>query len=332
MKYFRASFVITLMGLGIAVWWGGWQGMMIAAILAVMEVSLSFDNAVVNAGVLKTMDAKWQHRFLTWGMVIAVFGMRLVFPVAIVALATGLNPWDVTLMAFRDQETYAKHLIASHIQIAAFGGMFLLMVFLSFFFDTEKEVHWINWLEERLSALGKLASVEIVVALGLLLMVVQAVEPVHRLEALTAGVIGVVLFVLVDSVAALFDDSGEAGKVVQRSGLMSFIYLELLDASFSLDGVVGAFAITKDVVIIMTGLMIGAMFVRSLTIFLVHKETLDEYIFLEHGAHYAIGALAALMLTSMVVHVPEAITGLIGFALIVLSLWSSVRHRQQHAA
>ena len=195
-----------------------------------------------------------------------------------------------------------------------------------------KRVHWINWLEERLSALGKLASVEIVVALGLLLMVVQAVEPVHRLEALTAGVIGVVLFVLVDSVAALFDDSGEAGKVVQRSGLMSFIYLELLDASFSLDGVVGAFAITKDVVIIMTGLMIGAMFVRSLTIFLVHKETLDEYIFLEHGAHYAIGALAALMLTSMVVHVPEAITGLIGFALIVLSLWSSVRHRQQHAA
>ena len=104
----------------------------------------------------------------------------------------------------------------------------------------------------------------------------------------------------------------------------------MLDASFSFDGVIGAFAITSDVVIIMLGLAIGAMFVRSMTIYLVEKGTLDEFIYLEHGAHYAIGALAIIMLMSMHFHIPELVTGLIGVAFIGWSLWASIVHRRKH--
>ena len=102
-------------------------------------------------------------------------------------------------------------------------------------------------------------------------------------------------------------------------------------AFFSFDGVIGAFAITSDVVIIMLGLAIGAMFVRSMTLYLVAKGTLDAYVFLEHGAHYAIGALAIIMLLSVKFHVPEIITGLIGIAFIGWALLASLKHRKQQA-
>jgi hypothetical protein len=112
---------------------------------------------------------------------------------------------------------------------------------------------------------------------------------------------------------------------------MGFIYLQFLDASFSLDGVIGAFAMSKDIVIIMLGLGAGAMFVRSLTVWMVRKGTLDQYRYLEHGAHYGIGALAVIMLISMVHHVPEVVTGFIGIGFIVLSLVSSIQHNSSES-
>lgn len=333
MKYFRLSFLVTLIGLALAIYWGGWQALLITITLSVMEVSLSFDNAVVNAAVLKNMDEKWRKRFLVWGILIAVFGMRLLFPILIVAMATGLGFGEVTMMALKAPKVYAEHLHHSHTSIAAFGGMFLLLVFLSFILDDAKEVHWIKLLEQGLSKLGKLESVEIVTAL-IILMVAQSFLPEsQRLTAVLSGLFGVVLFVLVGSFSALFEERGIDNLVgtARNAGLMSFIYLEILDASFSLDGVVGAFAITTDVVIIMIGLAIGAMFVRSMTLFLVEKGTLDEYIYLEHGAHYAIGALALIMLASIVYEVPEVVTGLIGLAFIAVSFVSSLISKRRNA-
>ena len=129
--------------------------------------------------------------------------------------------------------------------------------------------------------------------------------------------------------AGAHDASGASTGVI-KAGLGGFIYLEVLDASFSFDGVIGAFAITSDVVIIMLGLAIGAMFVRSMTIYLVEKGTLDAYIFLEHGAHYAIGALAFIMLASGTgVHVPEVVTGLIGVAFIVWAVIASIQYSKR---
>ena len=333
MQHFRLSFFVTLICIILSYLWAGVYGVFITAILGVLEVSLSFDNAVVNASILKRMDDKWQQYFLTWGILVAVFGMRLLFPIVIVAVATGISFAGVTDMALNDTETYAQHLMASHIQIAAFGGMFLLMVFFSFIFDEGKDIHWLGDIEEKLASWGKLEAIEVIVALSLLLIVQGLLPENVRLEALVAGVFGVILFVVVDSLAALFEDGEEGDAVsglVKKAGMMSFIYLEVLDASFSFDGVIGAFAITQDVVIIMLGLAMGAMFVRSLTVYLVRQGTLDEYIFLEHGAHYAIGILAVIMLISMTVHVSEVITGLAGALLIALSVYSSIQYKKDN--
>jgi hypothetical protein len=135
----------------------------------------------------------------------------------------------------------------------------------------------------------------------------------------------------VDVISSLLEkeeDDAKISDVIKRGGIGGFLYLEVLDASFSFDGVIGAFAITKDIVIIMIGLGIGAMFVRSMTVFLVRKETLDTYVYLEHGAHYAIGILAVIMLASMKFHIPEIFTGLVGVAFIAAALWSSLRYRR----
>jgi hypothetical protein len=343
MKHFRVSIFVTLVCLVAAGYWGyqlsGMTGLLtavgIATILGIMEVSLSFDNAVVNASVLKNWDEYWQKLFLGVGIIIAVFGMRLVFPLAIVAVAADLNFAQVWTLALNDPGQYSAHLTAHHAEVAAFGGMFLLLVFLNFLLDDEKELHWLGHIEQKLGALGKVSSISVMVALGTLLATLSMVEEAKQLVVLIAGLWGVLIYVGVDMISSLLEKEEEGGsnvgEMVKRGGIGGFLYLEVLDASFSFDGVIGAFAITNDVVIIMLGLAVGAMFVRSMTVYLVKKGTLDKFVYLEHGAHYAIGILALIMLASMKFHVPEIFTGLIGVAFILASLWSSQRHKKQQA-
>jgi hypothetical protein len=340
MKHFRISFIVTFLCLAAAGWWGyehtGWTGALtavgIATILGVMEVSLSFDNAVVNASVLKTWDEFWQKLFLGVGIIIAVFGMRLLFPLVIVAQAADLGMVEVWNLALNDPKAYSAHLTSHHAEVAAFGGMFLLLVFLNFLLDDEKELHWLGHFEAKLGALGKVSSLAVMIAIGVLMGSLSLVAEAQKMVVLISGLWGILIYVGVDAISSLLEQEeggSNVGDMVKRGGIGAFLYLEVLDASFSFDGVIGAFAITSDVVIIMLGLAIGAMFVRSMTVFLVKQGTLDEFVYLEHGAHYAIGILALIMLASMKFHVPELFTGLIGVAFIVASLWSSVRHKKQ---
>ncbi|MFC3174822.1 DUF475 domain-containing protein [Novosphingobium bradum] len=342
LSFFRGSilFTIACFALGGIYAWGETgsvaataQVLWIIAVLSVLEVSLSFDNAVVNATVLQDMDHVWRRRFLTWGMVIAVFGMRILFPLAIVAIAAGLGPVEAVNLSLRDPARYEQIVSSAHVGIAGFGGAFLAMVGLSFFFDSEKEVHWIRWVEGKLSAFSNVKAAEI----GVLLLALYGVSlllPAH--EALTfviAGMLGTVAFIAVEAVGTLLemrDAAQRAAGVAVRSGLAGFLYLNVLDASFSFDGVIGAFALSNNMVIIALGLSIGAMFVRSLTIMLVEKGTLSQYRYLEHGAFWAILALAAIMLVSARFAVPETVTGLIGAVLIAASLGWSVRYRRRH--
>jgi uncharacterized protein len=345
MKHFTWSFVVTAVCLALAGWWGyehgGISGMITAlgvtAILSVMEVSLSFDNAVVNASVLKGWNEFWLKLFLGLGMIIAVFGMRLVFPLVIVAVAADLGITEVWNLALSDPKAFSAHLTNHHAEVAAFGGMFLLLVFLNFLLDDEKEAHWLGNFERKLGSLGKVSSIAVLVALGSLMFAMGWVEEAQKMVVLMAGLWGIVVYIGVDMISSLLeksesDESSNVGNMVKSGGIGGFLYLEVLDASFSFDGVIGAFAITQDVVIIMLGLAIGAMFVRSMTVYLVRQGTLDEYVYLEHGAHYAIGILAVIMLVSMKFHVPELFTGLVGVAFIVASLWSSLQHKKKHAA
>jgi hypothetical protein len=343
MKYFTWSFVVTAICLALAAWWGydhgGTSGMItalgVAAILAVMEVSLSFDNAVVNASVLKGWDEFWIKLFLGVGIIIAVFGMRLVFPLVIVAVAADLGMTEVWNLALSDPKAFSTHLTNHHAEVAAFGGMFLLLVFLNFMLDDEKETHWLGNIEKKIGALGKVSSVAVMIAIAALLFSMTYVDEAQKMIVLTAGLWGILVYVGVDMLSSMLEkgesEGGSVGDAVKKGGIGGFLYLEVLDASFSFDGVIGAFAITSDVVIIMLGLAIGAMFVRSMTVFLVRKGTLDEYVYLEHGAHYAIGILAVIMLASMKWHVPELVTGGVGVAFILASLWSSLQYKKKHA-
>lgn len=342
-KYYTGSIIFTLICFGLAVWLGfsmhngDWLGMLsvlwIVFVLSILEVSLSFDNAVVNATVLRDMDEKWRRRFLTWGIAIAVFGMRIVFPIAIVAVAAQLTPWDAVTLAATRPDLYEQYIGDAHVGIAGFGGAFLAMVGLKFFFDSDKEVHWIAAIEKYLSKLSSVPAVEIAVLLGAMWAISSTLPLEDANTFLVAGIAGLLTFIGVEAIGELLEGEEDVitGQVV-RSGAASFLYLEVLDASFSFDGVIGAFALSNNIFIIAIGLGVGAMFVRSMTIMLVDKGTLAEYRYLEHGAFWAIIALAIIMLTSAneAWHFPETITGLIGAVFIGMSFWWSVRHNRKH--
>ncbi|KEO98824.1 membrane protein [Erythrobacter litoralis] len=307
----------------------------IVVVLSILEVSLSFDNAVVNATVLREMDPVWQQRFLTIGILIAVFGMRIVFPIAIVSIAANIGPWAAVELSLGNPQEYERIVSAAHIGIAGFGGAFLAMVGLSFFFDADKEVHWIGALERGINRFSTLPAVEIGLVLALLYGVSMMLSPEESLTFLTAGLLGLLTYIAVNALGEWIEQREEAKKAsgqMVRSGLGGFLYLEVLDASFSFDGVIGAFALSNNMIVIAIGLSVGAMFVRSMTVHLVRAGTLAQYRYLEHGAFWAIIVLGAIMLLSARWHIPETITGLIGAVLIGLSLLWSIRHNRAEAA
>ncbi len=358
LKTFGWSFAITALGLAFAAWQWGWEAFGVVLILSILEISLSFDNAVVNAGILKKMNAFWQKIFLTIGILIAVFGMRLVFPVAIVAISAKVGPIEAIELALDHPEQYEALVTDAHPAIAAFGGMFLLMIFLDFIFE-EREHKWLSWLERPLAKLGKVDMLSVCIALiALLVTAMTFAVNAHTstgyadksATVLLAGVAGLITYLIVGGLSSYFEDKLEeeeereheeeekakaAGKPVSAVGLAGkaafflFLYLEVLDASFSFDGVIGAFAITNHIFWMALGLGIGAMYVRSLTVYLVRQGTLDDYVYLEHGAHYAIGALAVILLVTIQHEISELITGLIGVVLIAASFWSSVRRNKR---
>jgi len=305
--------------------WGGFSALFLVVLLAVLETTLSFDNAVVNAKVLARMDAKWQRLFLVWGIPLAVFGTRFALPIFIVAAAAGLSPIVVTELAIFDPVHYGEYIEGAHVAIAAFGAAFLFMVSLKYFFNVRKTVHWISMIERYLSRWGGIEAIEVALTLAVLL-VCAFLLPIKAATILTAGIIGVVLFVIIEGIAQSFEMAGASAAGV---GMALFIYLNILDAAFSLDGVVAAFAITTSLPVIIAGLGIGAVFVRAFTVYLVRANTLKNLIYLEHGAHWAILGLAGAMLATIFVKVPEAITGLIGLLFVTLAYVSSRREMQR---
>lgn len=318
-KIFIPPFVVSVVVLLAVYFWNGATALFLAIILCVLEVTLSFDNAVINAKILSRMSTIWQKRFLTWGILFSVFGTRVLLPVLIVSAALWISPFVIGYLAITNAGEYARLLEGVRPAISAFGGSFLLMVSLKYFFDEAKEVHWIEVIEKRLSRLGRIEALEIALAL-LVLLVFGFLLPDHTSAILIAGIIGIIIFVVVEGVSNTF--SHGISKVAS-GGLALFLYLNVIDSAFSLDGVVGAFALTTSISIIAAGLGIGALFVRTLTLHLVREKTLDQLMYLEHGAHWAIFGLACSMFLGLMVHIPEVIIGSIGIIFIFFSYISS---------
>lgn len=320
MKYFYSSFILTILGLVAAYFLGGFVAVYICVLLIILEVSLSFDNAVVNARILRHMSQVWQRRFIIYGIPIAVFGMRFLFPILIVSIAADMGMLQTLNLALNNPDEYHHALHSNKNQIYIFGGGFLLMVFLSFFFE-EKETKWIRVLEDNhlIKTLAKSQNITLFIAIltGIILIMLTQ-NPAYAIAYFSAIVLHLGL--------GMFDEIFSTSGI--KSGLMGFLYLEVLDASFSFDGVIGAFAMSQDIFIIMIGLGIGAMFVRSLTIYMVRKRILESFIYLEHGAHYAILALAVIMFIKIFYEVSEIITGTASMLFIALALIHSVLKRR----
>ena len=319
LSFFIKPIIASLLAFAVIWWEAGTEALILVAILSVLEITLSFDNAVVNAKVLERMTPVWRKRFLTWGILLAVFGTRLILPALIVSIAAWTSPITIAVLAITDPAAYGELLQTVGAAITAFGGTFLLMVSLKYFFDYEKSIHWITVVEKRFARWGRIAAIEIALAVTILL-VIASVSHEDAATILSAGLIGLVLFIIMEGVGSAFSPTGDT---LAKQGLSLFIYINILDSAFSLDGVVGAFALSSNLLIIVTGLGIGAYFVRALTLFMVARKTLSELTFLEHGAHWAIFGLAGAMFAGLIVEVPEILTGLIGLLFISLSYRTS---------
>lgn len=343
-KTFGWSFAITGLALVIALLFGSWEAVAVTAILIVLEVTLSFDNSIINARVLENMSMFWRKMFLSVGIIIAVFGVRFVLPVVLVSATTGIDPWQVTKLAFENGDphtegTYGYYVLEAHPQLASLAGMFLLMLFFSWIFGA-KEHPWIKFLEIPLGKLESINALPTVLSLSTLLIFASA-NPDRAMDIMISGLIGLIAYLAIDGVSSLFESEDEDGEsnggaavagAVGKGGFMGFMYLEFLDASFSMDSLGAALAVTSSIVIIILGLGVGAIYVRSMTIYLVNAGSLNTYRYLESGAMWAIGALAFILLTSIQVHIPELITGAIGIFFVGAAFIASIMANKREKA
>jgi hypothetical protein len=324
LRYFGFSGLVTVLAVLVAFVTLGPAAALTTMVLIAIEIAFSFDNAVVNAKVLERLSELWQQLFLTVGMVVAIVGMRFVFPILIVMVTAHL-PWNQVINdALHHPDVYGHHLAAAHAAIAAFGGGFLLTLALYFLFDDEREVLWLARLERPLQRLGGSIWLPPLLA-AIILGLVAGLSPHQGGAVLRAGTPGIESYVVIKFI---IDRLGKLSPSAQKiyvgwSAFLAFMYLQLLDASFSFDGVLGAFAITDKVLLIALGLGVGAIWARSLTVFMVRRGTLSTYQYLEHGAHYAILVLAVALLASILVTVPDFVSGVAGLGVIGASFMAS---------
>ena len=339
-KYFKGSFLVAIIGCILAYFWAeheftgtGFKALFIVAFLSILEITLSFDNAVINALKLEKMEDKWKHRFITWGIAIAVFGMRFLFPIIVVSIFSGLTIYAVTNLALNDVNQYTHYLHIAHAPLVTFGGAFLMMIFWAYFFNPQKEVHWLSAIEKPMVQCHCIKYIDVIIVLLSLVALMHFIPEEQKVSVMMAGITGIISYLVVDSISNLLEHIAEKKAALvgetAKLGFIGFLYLELIDASFSLDGVLGAFAISKDIIIITIGLAIGAMFVRSLTIYMVDMKTLKQYLYLEHGAHWAIGFLAAVMFISTRMEIPEYITGGAGLVIVGSAFIASILHNRK---
>lgn len=329
-RIFFISGLLTVLSLAYVAGYMGPEALLVASVLILVEIVFSFENAIINAKVLAGVSPFWRKIFLTIGILIAVFGMRLIFPILIVAITTGLPFAQVVDLAANNPKAYSSALNDSHIAIAAFGGMFLTMLCLHFFFDKNRKEQWISVIEKPMQNMSRWW---LYTAVSVFILTVLSLLPANKEPENTAlyGGVGIITYLVVHGLAELFARQQERkegdAKVLKTgmAGFMAFLYLEVLDASFSFDSVIGAFAVTQNVLLIAIGLGVGALWVRSLTIYMVDHHILKAYRYLEHGAHYTIGVLAMVLLVGIFFDIPEVIAGLIGLVIVGTAVVSSIK-------
>jgi hypothetical protein len=257
--------------------------------LCVFEIISSIDNAVVNAHVLKTLPDKYRKIFLTWGIFFAVFAVRGLLPFIIVWLANpALSPVEVFTFVFQSNSEIESYVNQSKPYLLLGGGSYLFLIFLAWLFLEEKKYAFLveGFIHRRGVWFYTITSI-------FLTVIVYSAIKTNPMLAL-AATIGTTAFFLTDG----FRKNAEAKEKELTSGHMSawskIIYLEVLDASFSIDGVIGAFAFTLSVPLIIIGNGLGAYVVRELTV--RGTDVIAKLAYLKNGAMYSIGLLGGMMI------------------------------------
>lgn len=337
-SYFLESIILSLLGLAGAFYLGYHSGglpmalafLLTTSLLACLETSVSLDNAVVNATVLRVMTPFWRIMFLTVGIAIAVFGMRILFPILIISVAGHMEFSQAWIIATTRPDEYRQIMEASHLGIMGFGGTFLLVVALTYFLNKEKETHWLPVVERMLSKVGGVDNAAASLTIGLVMVTTLFIPSTDKYIFLISSLSGFAVHALIDVLKHVVG-GGDIVTVAGKNGLVGLLYLEVLDSSFSFDGVVAAFAITNKFWLIAIGLGIGALFVRSMTVYLVAKGTLEQYIYLEPAAFWAIGFLVLVMFMSAAGHhLPggEITTGLASMVILGAGVLTSIIQRR----
>lgn len=258
--------------------------------LSLFEIISSVDNAIINAHVLKTLPARFRKIFLFWGLLLAVFVVRGVLPFLIVWLANpGLSLGELWTFVFSGNSDIGQSLEKSKPLLLLGGGVYLFFVFLSWLFLEEKKYAFLveHFIHRQSAWFYAVSSV-------FFLLVIYISLKINPLLALSAS-IGSTAFFITDG----FKKNAESQeqKLLHGSNLSAWskiLYLEVLDASFSIDGVVGAFAFTISIPLILLGNGLGAFVVREITIRGINL--IDKFAYLKNGAMYSIGMLGGLMI------------------------------------
>ena len=293
--------------------------------LCMFEIICSIDNAIINAEVLGTMQPKYRRWFLLWGILFAVFLVRGLLPLLLVWFSTPeLTPWEAFTAMFSDNPEVKEAIETSSPILLIGGGTFLIFLFFHWLFLEEKEYG----LRGERYFFSKGVWFYAVVSILLMAIVWLAIE--RNAMMAFGAVVGSTAFFIVHG----FRQNAELQEQKLMGGDMSdiskILYLEVIDATFSIDGVLGAFAFTMSVPLILVGNALGAIAVRQITV--GNIERIKKYRFLKNGAMYSILCLGIIMLVdSFGFHIPEFVSPVITFSVVGLFYLKSVREADRVA-
>lgn len=279
--------------------------------LSLFEIITSIDNAIINAEVLNTMNKKARKWFLTWGIFFSVFLVRGLLPFAILYAATpSLGPWGVMTAAFSNDPEIAKTVQeSSHVLLIA-GGVFLIFLFFHWLFLEPKNFGLKG--ERFFNAQGAwFYAIVSILLTTIVWLAFQKNEPLLEFGA----VVGSTAFFIIHGFRTYAEEQEKKLLSAGMSDFAKIAYLEVLDASFSIDGVIGAFAFTFAIPLILAGNGLGAIVLRQMTV--SNMERIKKYKYLKNGAMYSILVLGVIMLLhSFGVEVPEWVSPLATFSMV----------------
>lgn len=289
--------------------------------LSLFEAISSVDNAIINAEVLHTMSARARRWFLTWGILIAVFLVRGLLPFGIIwAFNPALTPVQIFSAAWSSNPLVLESIEKSAPILLVAGGVFLLFLFLHWLFLEDKHLGL-----PRTEKFFMSQGVWFYATVSVLLAVISWFALKESNLMGFGAVVGSTLFFITHGFKQNAEEQEKKLLGAGHSDLSKLFFLEIIDTTFSIDGVLGAFAFTLSVPLILFGNGLGAVLVREMT--LRNIEHIKKYVYLKNGAMYSILVLGMIMIMhSFRFNVPEYLSPVATFAIIGFFFWKSKVH------